>query len=114
MLVCPSGELGDELCVINPEIVSQEGKEEMEEGCLSFPGIYGTIERATKIRVRYRDLDWEAKDLDLEGFVARVFQHEFDHLNGVVFTERMTAADRVKNRQKLDELKRAFTAEKPR
>ena len=114
MLVCPSGELGDELCVINPEIVSQEGKEEMEEGCLSFPGIYGTIERATKIRVRYRDLDWEAKDLDLEGFVARVFQHEFDHLNGVVFTERMTAADRMKNRQKLDELKRAFTAEKPR
>ena len=114
MLVCPSGELGDEECVINPEIVSSEGKEEMEEGCLSFPGVYGVIERATKVHVRYRDLDWNAKEMDLEGFLGRVFQHEFDHLNGVVFIERMSAADRVKNRQKLDDMKKAFAADQKR
>ena len=61
--------------------------------------------------MRYRDLEWKEKDLHLDGFVARVFQHEFDHLNGVVFTERMSAADRMKNRQKLDDMKRAFAAD---
>jgi peptide deformylase len=107
MLVCPSGEFGEEQVVINPEIVSQEGEDEMEEGCLSFPGVYGTIKRATKVHVRYRDLDWREKDLDLEGFVARIFQHEFDHLNGVVFLERMTPADRMRNREKLRALEAA-------
>src|SRR5438093_5035818 len=81
MLVCPSGDPGDETVVLNPEIVARSGEDEMEEGCLSFPGIYGTVARATGIRVRYRDLDWTEQDMALEGFVARVFQHEFDHLN---------------------------------
>jgi peptide deformylase len=107
MLVCPTGEFGEERVVINPEILSQEGQDEMEEGCLSFPGVYGTIQRATKVQVRYRDLDWKEKDLLLEGFVARIFQHEFDHLNGVVFLERMTAADRMRNREKLRALEAA-------
>lgn len=110
MLVSPTGEPGEERVVINPEILSQEGEEEMEEGCLSFPGVYGTIRRATRIHVRYRDLDWREKDLELGDFVARIFQHEFDHLNGVVFIERMTAADRLKNRARLDDLKRAAGA----
>lgn len=110
MLVSPSGEPGEETVVINPEILAKEGSEEMEEGCLSFPGLYGTIERSTKIHVRYRDLDWKEKTLDLEGFVARVFLHEFDHLNGVVFIDRMPPSDKMKNRQKLDELKKAYAA----
>jgi peptide deformylase len=110
MLVCPSGELGDETVVINPEILERTGEDEMEEGCLSFPGIYGSVVRATGVRVRYRDLAWAEKDLVLEGFVARVFQHEFDHLNGIVFVDRMTPADRMRNRARLDELKKKFAA----
>lgn len=114
MLVCPTAELGGEQVVINPEILATEGEEEMEEGCLSFPGVYATIPRASRVKVRYRDLDWKEKALDLEGFVARIFQHEFDHLNGVVFVERMTVADRMKNRLRLDELRKAFTADATR
>ena len=110
MLVCPTAELGEEEVVINPEILALEGSEEMEEGCLSFPGVYATIQRATKVKVRYRDLDWKERTLDLEGFVARIFQHEFDHLNGVVFLERMSAADKMKNRQRLEELRKAYGA----
>ena len=107
MLVSESGEPDDVTVVINPEILSKAGTEEMEEGCLSFPGMYGDIDRATKIEVRYRDLDWVEKSMSLEGFLARVFQHEFDHLNGVVFVDRMSSSDKMKNRQKLDELKQA-------
>jgi peptide deformylase len=110
MLVCPSGEPGEETVCLNPEILSREGQGEMEEGCLSFPGIYGIIDRPEKVKVRYRDLDWAEKTLDLDGFVGRVFQHEFDHLNGVVFVDRMTPADRMKNRAKLEDLKRAYAA----
>jgi peptide deformylase len=109
MLVCPTGEPGEETAVINPEILSREGLGEMEEGCLSFPGIYGVIERPERVTVRYRDLDWAEKTLELDGFVARVFQHEFDHLNGVVFIDRMTPADKMKNRAPLDDLKRAYS-----
>lgn len=107
MLVCPTGELGDERVVVNPEILRSEGDEEMEEGCLSFPGVYGAVRRATKVHVRYRDLAWAEKEMDLEGFVARIFQHEHDHLNGIVFIDRMSPADRLRLKPRLDELKKA-------
>lgn len=110
MLVCPSGELGDEEVVINPEILAQEGEEEMEEGCLSFPRVYGTIRRSARLKVRYRDLAWKERALDLDGYMARIFQHEFDHLNGIVFTTRMTPADLVRNKARLDEMKKAYAA----
>jgi peptide deformylase len=110
MLVCPTGEPGEETVVLNPEILAREGSGEMEEGCLSFPGIYGVITRPERVHVRYRDLDWVEKTMTLDGFVARVFQHEFDHLNGVVFVDRMTPADKMKNRTRLEDLKRAYAA----
>jgi peptide deformylase len=110
MLVSPTGDLDDLRVVVNPEILRAEGEEEMEEGCLSFPGVYGTVRRATRLHVTYRDLDWTAKDLELEGFVARIFQHEFDHLNGVVFVDRMSQADRIRIRPRLDDLKKAAQA----
>jgi peptide deformylase len=110
MLVCPTGEPGEETVVLNPEILGREGSGDMEEGCLSFPGIYGVITRPERVEVRYRDLDWVEKTMTLDGFVARVFQHEFDHLNGVVFVDRMTPADKMKNRGRLEDLKRAFAA----
>jgi peptide deformylase len=107
MLVSPTGDLADLRVVVNPEILRSEGEEEMEEGCLSFPGVYGTVRRATHVHVTYRDLDWAPQDLELTGFVARIFQHEFDHLNGVVFVDRMSQADRIRIRPRLDDLKAA-------
>ncbi len=110
LLVCPSGEKGDEQVLVNPEIVSREGEDEMEEGCLSFPKVYGTIRRAVKVKARYRDLDWNEHTVDLEGFIARILQHELDHLNGIVFIDRMSPDDLAKNKPRLDEMKKAAKA----
>lgn len=110
MLVCPSGEPGEEEVILNPEIVSSEGAEIGDEGCLSFPDIYGKVERKTRIHVRYQDLDLRPRELVLEGFVARVFQHEFDHLDGVVFTERMEPASLEKAKSRLEVLREQFAA----
>lgn len=113
MLVCPSGEPGDEIVVINPELTLGEGSEVDEEGCLSFPGIYGDVPRAPVVRVRYRDLAWQPREMVLEGFVARVFQHEQDHLDGKTFIERMVPASRENAEPRLEELRRRFLANSP-
>ncbi|MHC5010542.1 MAG: peptide deformylase [Planctomycetota bacterium] len=106
MLVCPSGEPGEEEVVINPEILDAEGEEIGEEGCLSFPSIFGDVPRARRIRVRYRDLDWREREMMLDGFVARVFLHEQDHLDGKVFIDRMVPASRQKVEPQIEELRR--------
>lgn len=110
MLVCPSGEPGDERVLINPEVVPGDARQLGEEGCLSFPGVYGRVARATRVRVRYRDLAWAPCTLDLEGFVARIVQHEADHLDGRVFIDRMEAADRQEAEPELARLRERFTA----
>jgi peptide deformylase len=110
MLVCPSGEPGDEVVVLDPQITAHVGREVDTEGCLSFPGIFGEVERARKVHVRYRDLDGRACEMDLEGFVARVFQHEFDHLEGRVFIDKMLPASRAKIEERLEEQRRGFAA----
>ena len=111
MLVCPSGEPGEEEVVLNPEILVQEGEEVGEEGCLSFPGIYGDIPRATRVRVRYQGLDGRRREMVLEGFVARVFLHEYDHLDGRVFIDRMVPASRKRIEPQLEELRQRAATE---
>jgi len=79
--------------VVNPEIrVVDPELEEGWEGCLSIPGLRGIVPRPRRIKVRGRTVDGEAMSLTADGFHARVIQHEFDHLNGVVFLDRMTSA----------------------
>jgi peptide deformylase len=108
MIVCPSGEPGDDTVVVNPEIVERVGSEVGEEGCLSFPGIYGQVPRARALVVRYQDLDLRTHEMELAGFVARIFQHELDHLNGEVFIDRMTPESREKIEGQLDELRQQY------
>jgi len=108
MLVCPSGAPGDETVVLNPELVAVEGQEDGEEGCLSFPGLYGDVPRAVSIEVRYQDLELRARHMVLEGWVARIFQHELDHLNGEVFVDKMVPASREKIEEGLEDLKRQY------
>jgi peptide deformylase len=75
---------------INPEIVKYEGELEEElEGCLSVSDIYGSVSRYTKVKVKALNLDGEPVRLTATGFLARVFQHEIDHTNGMVFTDRI-------------------------
>lgn len=80
---------GTEMCLVNPEIIESEGREEGEEGCLSMPQIYAMVPRATRIRVRAQDLKGGPLDFEARDFVARIIQHETDHLDGILFPERL-------------------------
>lgn len=79
---------------INPQIIRRNGSEEAEEGCLSLPEIYGPVTRAERICVEAFDLKGEGFQMDLSGLPARVVQHENDHLDGVMFTDRVPDATR--------------------
>lgn len=80
----------------NPEItVLDDTRAGYWEGCLSIPGLLGWVERPQHIRVNYTDLDGRAQRIEPQGFLATVFQHEFDHLDGHLFIDRMTDATRL-------------------
>ncbi len=83
------------LYLINPEL--ELGKEKVggEEGCLSFPGISGKVQRAQTIKVKAQLLDGRTVEFEAEGFLARAIQHETDHLNGILFIDRMTSATKA-------------------
>lgn len=91
----PEGE-GFKKAMINPEILELYGEDEsFEEGCLSLPGINENVVRKNKVRVRYFDEDFNEYEQELFGIQARIFQHEFDHLNGKVFTDRLSNIKRA-------------------
>lgn len=98
--------------LINPQITKKSGSEWGEEGCLSFPGIWGEVLRAKKVWVTYQDLDGKRVESEAEDLYARVLQHEIDHLDGILFVTKMRPADRSQNKKKLDELKRRFDESK--
>ncbi|MCD6551888.1 peptide deformylase [Thermotoga sp.] len=90
------------VAVINPEILETSSETEIaEEGCLSFPEIFVEIERSRKVKVRYQTPRGESVEEELEGYPARVFQHEYDHLNGVLIIDRIKPAKRLLLRKKL-------------
>jgi len=86
---------------INPELLSKDGIEEMEEGCLSVPGIYEKVQRADRIRVRALGRDGQAFELDAEGLLAVCIQHEMDHLEGKLFVDYLSELKRQRIRKKL-------------
>ncbi len=80
---------GEPICLVNPEIVETSGNAYAEEGCLSLPGLYANVPRATRIRVCALDCDGTPCDFEAQDFLARIIQHECDHLQGKVFPERL-------------------------
>ena len=76
--------------IINPEILSAEGEQDGAEGCLSVPGKFGMVKRPMKVRVRYQDRAGQWHEREAEGFTARAFCHEIDHLDGRLYTELVT------------------------
>lgn len=91
-VINPTGdreEKDQEMVFINPQITRRNGSEEDEEGCLSLPEIYGPVTRATRIIVDAFDLSGQQYEVDLEDLDARVVQHEYDHIEGVMFTDRV-------------------------
>jgi peptide deformylase len=89
-----SPDLPRTLALINPEILSEDGKWLMEEGCLSLPHLRGEVERAEKIRVRFHNAEFNEQVLLADGLLARVILHELDHLNGVLFVDRVSRTKR--------------------
>lgn len=96
----------ERFAVVNPVIDGREGKETGEEGCLSIPGIYEDVVRATKLRLRGFDEVGRPIERLVEGYLARAIQHETDHLDGVLFTDRLSPLKRQFLRRQLDELAR--------
>ncbi len=91
--------------LINPVIVSRDGDKSLyEEGCLSFPGIYAEIERPDRCTVEAYDIKGNRFEQEFSGFESRVVQHEYDHLEGILLVDRMSPADKLKNRAALAEL----------
>jgi peptide deformylase len=90
-----SPDLPRKVVMINPEVLEREGSWKMEEGCLSIPEVRGRVERAEKIRVKFRDPNFEVKELVADGLLARVMLHEIDHLDGILFTELLDPAEKA-------------------
>src|SRR6188508_1315769 len=109
----PTGEMTDDRVYINPELTEAEGSEEAEEGCLSLPGINVNIVRDKTLRMRARDAAGKEIDEIASGYIARIWQHEFDHLNGVMLTDRMGSVGKLMNRGKLKELEEKYAEEHP-
>ncbi len=94
------------LVVINPEILESSGQQVMEEGCLSVPGIRDDVTRADSIHVRFTDGNFERVETELSGMWARVFQHEYDHLQLKFFVNRLSGVKRQILKPKLSKVKR--------
>jgi peptide deformylase len=106
----PSGERGDgeELILLNPELQMPKGNETQQEGCLSLPDLYGQVKRPKSIRLSAYDLKGNSIERTVDGFLARVLQHENDHLDGVLFIDRMTDEGRRELIDDIDELETDF------
>jgi peptide deformylase len=92
--------------MINPVIEARAGTQTGEEGCLSIPGIYDEVTRSLRLIVRALDEDGQAFTLNAEGYLARAIQHEVDHLDGVLFVDRLSPLKRQFLRRELDALAR--------
>jgi peptide deformylase len=101
--------VGEELVFINPVIsLPRGGNEEMEEGCLSLPGLYGPVVRPKQVRINAYSLDGREINIQASGLMARCVQHELDHLDGVLFPDRMSPTERAALAEGLDEFEAEF------
>lgn len=90
------------LVLINPEILTAEGEEEMQEGCLSIPGVYETVKRPSEVRVAAIDREGNPFELDADGLLAVCIQHEIDHLNGKLFVDYLSPLKRNRIRKRME------------
>lgn len=90
--------------MINPEVVTREGEQVGDEGCLSFPGIYAKIRRDARTVVRFQDIAGNWQELDATDLSARCVLHETDHCDGIVFLDRMTVLKRELAKRKIKKL----------
>lgn len=102
MVVDASEERNDLRVFINPEIVERDGRQELEEGCLSVPGIFAPVRRAAHIRVRALNRDGAPFEIEASGLLAVCIQHEYDHLDGKVFVDYLSRLKQERIQKKLE------------
>jgi peptide deformylase len=90
------------ITMINPVIKDYHGEITLEEGCLSIPYVRGEVTRPETVYIEYQDLDLNKHYIELKGFIARVAQHEIDHLNGILFVDHLNKVDKKKIKPDLD------------
>lgn len=101
-----SEEKNSPICVINPEIIDQEGIQYEQEGCLSFPGVYDRVERAARLKLRALDRNGKSFELNADELLAVCIQHEMDHLNGILFIDHLSRLKQERLQKKLKKFKR--------
>jgi peptide deformylase len=104
---------GEELVFVNPTLSRPRGTAVQEEGCLSLPGLRMDVRRPERIVIDAWSLEGEPIRLDLDGLLSRVVQHEFDHLEGRLFTDRLPEAASIEARRTLDSFREVFAGELP-
>jgi peptide deformylase len=97
-----SEEKNQPLVLINPEILAKDGVEQMEEGCLSVPGVYEPVSRASHIRLRALDREGNPFEMEADDLLAVCIQHELDHLEGKLFVDYLSSLKRQRIRKKLE------------
>ncbi|HID24365.1 MAG TPA: peptide deformylase [Planctomycetaceae bacterium] len=101
-------EPGEDMVFINPKIKSRRGVVREEEGCLSLPELYAQVRRAEWVRLQAQDRDGNLLELELEGLPARVIQHETDHLQGILFIDKLETAEKIRILPQIREFERQF------
>jgi len=110
LFVCNhSGECQDDQVYVNPTLEELSGSEEGEEGCLCLPGVLGPVARATSCRIRAVDLTGQPVVRSADGLLARIWQHEVDHLAGRLIIDRLSPASKIANRRAIKYLEEQFT-----
>jgi len=113
IVVNPGGEHGTETVMLNPEIIAKQGEQEAEEGCLSIPGTFAIVRRALEVTVRYLSLEGKMVTENRAELSARVVQHEIDHLDGILFVQRLSPAEKTKVARRLKELEELYRSRTP-
>ena len=101
-----SEERNKPFCIINPVITEKEGEELMHAGCLSVPGVYDSVPRAIKIKMRAQDRNGEFFEMSADGLLSHCIQHEIDHLYGKLFVDYLSPLKKQLARKKLEKYKR--------
>jgi peptide deformylase len=107
-----SGKPEDDRVYVNPELFDADGEETSEEGCLSIPELHVEVARSRNVRIRAQDLTGKTFEVIESGYQPRIWQHELDHLNGILLTDRMGPSAKMEHRKLLKDLEDKYAAEK--
>jgi len=111
-VMCHSGKPEDDRVYVNPVLSEPEGEDEAEEGCLSLPEINIPVWRSTRLRIQARDLDGNPIDQTESGYIARIWQHETDHLDGILLLDKMTPIQKLSMRRQIRDMEQAYESQR--